>query len=159
MPKYKTLNDTPHKEELIAKLNHSLANLTNMKHQLKHAHWNVRGIHFYQVHLLFDEIAEELEEFIDKVAEKITSLGGVAYGLLEDTLEETCLPKYPKEAITDKEHLEALIVSMGKLANETRSFIHVCGEELESETTADLFTEIGRLLDKRLWFLEAHVKL
>ena len=48
---------------------------------------------------------------------------------------------------------------MGKLANETRSFIHVCGEELESETTADLFTEIGRLLDKRLWFLEAHVKL
>ncbi|MEH2160624.1 MAG: ferritin-like domain-containing protein [Nostoc sp.] len=46
-----------------------------MKTQIKYTHWNVKGKDFYQMHLLFDEIATEVEEFIDLIAERITTLG------------------------------------------------------------------------------------
>jgi DNA-binding ferritin-like protein len=32
----------------------------------------------YQLHLLIDEIATELEEFIDLITERLTTLGGYA---------------------------------------------------------------------------------
>ncbi|MEO1006109.1 MAG: ferritin-like domain-containing protein, partial [Cyanobacteria bacterium J06638_38] len=62
---------------IIELLNASLAISTDLKSQVKQAHWNVKGMNFYQLHLLFDTIAGELEEYIDLVAERITALGGV----------------------------------------------------------------------------------
>ena len=35
---------------------------------------------FYQLHLLFDEMAGELEDYVDMVAERVTALGGIAMG-------------------------------------------------------------------------------
>lgn len=57
-------------------LNQSLATAIDLKTQIKYAHWNVKGKDFYQLHLLFDEIASEVEEFIDLIAERIATLGG-----------------------------------------------------------------------------------
>lgn len=56
-------------------LNQSLATAIDLKTQIKYAHWNVKGKDFYQLHLLFDEIASEVEEFIDLIAERIATLG------------------------------------------------------------------------------------
>ena len=36
-----------------------------MKTQVKHAHWNVKGQQFYQLHLLFDEIAGHVDDAAD----------------------------------------------------------------------------------------------
>ena len=37
---------------------------------------------FISLHKLFDAIAEEIEEQVDTIAERITSLGGTALGTL-----------------------------------------------------------------------------
>ena len=65
---------------LIEMLNQHLADTFDLYSQVKQAHWNVKGKDFYQLHLLFDEIAEEIEPFIDLLAERVTSLGGYATG-------------------------------------------------------------------------------
>jgi starvation-inducible DNA-binding protein len=158
MKLYNTVNDTPNKEYVIILLNQSLADLTCFKTQVKYAHWNVRGIHFYPLHLLFDEIAEETEGFIDKVAERITALGGVANGLLDQAYDNQSLPIYNKDAVNGKEHLHSLIECLGALANSVREYSILC-ESYNDLDTNDLYIEISRLLDKRLWFLEAHVEL
>ena len=155
--KFDTKNNTINKEEIVKLLNHSLADLTTFKLQLKHAHWNVRGARFYQVHLLFDEIAEEVEEFVDKIAERITSLGGIANGLIHQAEQTNCVPAYPEYIVKDVDHLKALINSLGKISNEIRNLVIKTDEELGDPITADLYTEVSRLLDKRLWFLEAHI--
>jgi starvation-inducible DNA-binding protein len=54
--------------------------LFDLYSQTKQAHWNVKGEEFYQLHELFDEIAEELVKFMDMVAERATALGGEALG-------------------------------------------------------------------------------
>ena len=46
------------REHLIEMLNQHLADTFDLMSQTKQAHWNVKGKDFYQLHLLFDEIAE-----------------------------------------------------------------------------------------------------
>src|SRR4051812_16970187 len=61
-------------------LNQQLANVADLYSQTKQAHWNVRGEEFYQLHTLFDAIAEPLPEHIDSIAERTVALGGFALG-------------------------------------------------------------------------------
>ena len=145
------------REGLIELLNSHLADLSDLRSQVKQAHWNVKGKDFYQLHLLFDEIAEEVGEFVDKVAERATSLGGYANGTVRMAAENSSLPEYPTDAIEGRDHLEALVDRLGKYANRARKAIDD-SEDLGDKSTADLFTEISRTADKRLWFLEAHLQ-
>ena len=73
---YPTRIDLPEKIrwEVVSILNQTLATTLDLKTQVKQAHWNVKGLNFYQLHLLFDEMASELEEYIDTIAERITAL-------------------------------------------------------------------------------------
>ena len=137
-------------------LNQTLAATLDLKTQTKQAHWNVKGINFYQLHLLFDEIATELEEYVDMVAERITALGGVAMGTARIAATSSILSEYNLNAVTGVEHLTALANSFGTYTKHLREAIDAT-DELGDADTADLYTEISRTADKRLWFLEAHL--
>src|SRR2546428_11818675 len=45
-------------------------------------HWNVTGPQFNDLHKFFEAQYEELNEFVDEVAERARQLGGRAYGTL-----------------------------------------------------------------------------
>ena len=49
--------DAETREQMIALLNQQLADTFDLYSQTKQAHWNVKGIHFYPLHLLFDQLA------------------------------------------------------------------------------------------------------
>jgi starvation-inducible DNA-binding protein len=68
------------RDQVVEMLNDHLADTFDLMSQVKQAHWNVKGKDFYQLPLLFDEIAEELADFVDRLAERATSLGGYATG-------------------------------------------------------------------------------
>ena len=55
---------------MIGLLNQELADTSDLYSQTKQAHWNVKGIHFYQLHLLFDELAEKRQGEADELAER-----------------------------------------------------------------------------------------
>jgi starvation-inducible DNA-binding protein len=46
-----------HRQAIIALLNARLADSFDLHSQVKWAHWNVKGMHFIQLHELFDSIA------------------------------------------------------------------------------------------------------
>lgn len=142
---------------IVELLNQSLANTFDLMSQTKQAHWNVKGKDFYQLHLLFDEIAGELVGFVDDLAERITSLGGYALGTARMAAEESTLPEYPTKAAEGREHLEALVERFGLFAAHLREVIDK-SDDLGDKDTADLYTGISRTIDKRLWFLEAHLQ-
>lgn len=140
----------------IETLNQTLAATLDLKTQTKQAHWNVKGMDFYQLHELFDEMASELEEYVDMVAERVTALGGVALGTARIAAAESILPEYALDAVTGAEHVTALADRYGIYAKHLREAIDST-EELGDADTADLYTEISRTIDKRLWFLESHL--
>jgi starvation-inducible DNA-binding protein len=55
------------------------------------------------------------------------------------------------------EHVTALAERFGPYAKHLREAIDTT-DELGDADTADLYTEVSRTIDKRLWFLEAHLQ-
>ncbi|MFC4552997.1 MULTISPECIES: DNA starvation/stationary phase protection protein Dps [Halorussus] len=142
---------------VVGMLNQSLADTTDLTTQLKYAHWNVKGINFYQLHLLFDEIAEVLEEHADTIAERATALGGEATGTARMAAANTRIPEIPTDATTGPEYLEALVERVSIHASNLRRDIELA-VEYDDEDTADLYTELSREVDKQLYFLQSHLQ-
>lgn len=134
-----------------------LSDALDLEAQAKQAHWNVKGPHFLQLHELFDRVHDEIEQFVDLLAERITTLGHVADGRVSTTAAATKLYGYPLEAIGGQAHLTALAASLGAFGKSVREAIDQSGNIGDADT-ADLFTQISREADKQLWFIEAHLQ-
>src|SRR6185503_15412141 len=61
----------------------------------KKHHWLMRGMTFYQLHLLLDKHAGEQLELVDLLAERVQTLGGVAIGDPRHVAEVTRIPRPP----------------------------------------------------------------
>lgn len=154
-----TKNSLPEKNraDLVAMLNVSLASVADLYAQLKHAHWNVKGLQFIALHKLFDEQAEALEEYVDTVAERITALGGEALGTLPNVVANTQLKAFPMSLCEAKLTIEHLAHNFAILGELVRANIYK-SEEHGDVATGDVYISLARFLDKNLWFLEAHLQ-
>jgi len=146
---------TDTRKHMVALLNQHLADLADLHSQCKQAHWNVKGQAFFQLHELYDGLAQGLMGHIDTVAERVTALGGVATGTVRMAAATSRLPDFPADAVADTESIELLCARFSAAAKTTRHSIDAA-DQAGDKGTADLFTEIVRDLDKWLWFLEAH---
>ena len=144
------------RKAVVELLNGTLAATTDLRTQTKQAHWNVKGKDFYQLHLLFDEMADELEEYSDMVAERGTALAGTARGTARMAADCASLSEYYLDAVGGIEHVAAVAEQYAAYAKHLREGI-AKADELGDMDTSDLYTEISRTIDKRLWFLEAHL--
>ena len=147
----------PTRSAMIELLNQQLANTTDLYSQVKQSHWNIKGIHFYPLHLLFDELAEHLEEDADELAERATALGGFATGTVRIAAMSTQIPELPDDINEGIDYVRALVERYGLQSANARKAIETANEAGDLDT-ADLFTQISRHLDKDLWFLQAHLQ-
>jgi len=156
---FETRNDIADdaREQLVKLLNARLADSFDLYSQLKQAHWNVKGSDFIQLHLLYDQVAESVLEFVDTIAERATALGGLALGTARMAAEASTLDEYPLDAV---EGLETVRVIADRLAAYGASARKAIDEalELNDQDTGDLFIEVSRAIDKHLWFVEAHLQ-
>ena len=158
MALFPTRNDLPKgtRSKVCDLLNQLLADTSDLYSQTKQAHWNVKGSDFIQLHKLFDELAETLEEPIDQVAERVTALGGVAKGTARMAAENSQVPEYPLDATAGLQHVKLLSDRYALVGKSYRAAIDTT-DEWGDKDTADLCTDISRELDKSLWFLESHL--
>lgn len=145
------------RESTIEMLNRSLADTTVLLTQTKFAHWNVKGIQFYSLHLLFDEIAESLEHHADEIGERITALGGQAMGTASMAASNSTIPRMPTDAVTGQEYVEILADHLA--IHDSNLFESIeTAQSYGDADTADLLNEVSREVSKHLWFLEAHLQ-
>jgi starvation-inducible DNA-binding protein len=160
MPRlYATKNDLSEqtRTQVIALCNARLADSVDLETQCKQAHWNVKGPNFIALHKLFDEINEDVEEYVDLTAERAVQLGGVAEGTARLAVKASKLPEYPAHIAEGHEHVDALSTVLAAYGKLTRAAIDEA-TKLGDADTADMFTEISRGVDKWLWFVEAHLQ-
>jgi len=155
---YDTQNDLPAalRTQVVQLLNGRLAEAIDLGTQAKQAHWNVKGPHFIALHELFDKVAEHVEDHIDTLAERITALGGVAYGTVAAVARSTTLKPYPENIADGVQHVQALSAAVADFGAKVRKAIDDSARAGDADTS-DLFTGISREVDKDLWFLEAHL--
>ena len=156
---HETQNDTKSNAKRVSTeaLNARLSDGIDLALAVKQAHWNLKGPQFIGIHLMLDGFRDELDDYNDKVAERITQLGGTARGTATAVAQASQLAPYPLDAYRVADHLAALIDRYAVYANAVRQNIDDT-DEAGDAGTADLFTEVSRGVDKHLWFLEAHVQ-
>jgi starvation-inducible DNA-binding protein len=154
---YPTKNDLPEaaRREAVELLNQRLADCIDLQTQCKQAHWNVKGPTFIALHKLFDEVNEDVEEYVDLIAERVVQLGGIAEGTVGIVAKRSSLIDYPLALSSGSEHVAALSDALAMFGRTARVGIEEMNE-LEDADSADILTEISRGIDKWLWFVEAH---
>src|SRR5438094_10354774 len=154
---YPTKNDLPEaaRREAIGLLNQRLADCIDLQTQCKQADWNVKGPTFIALHKLFDEINEDVEGYVDLIAERIVQLGGIAEGTVGVVADRSTLLDYPLALATGAEHVAALSDALAAFGRTARMGIEEMND-LDDADSADILTEISRGVDKWLWFVEAH---
>jgi starvation-inducible DNA-binding protein len=125
--------------------------------QAKAAHWNVKGMNFYQLHRLFEDVAQMFFRHSDELAERITTLGGQAIGTVHAASRTSSIPPLQRPLVTGP-------LYVATLADHVAIHDAKLSQDIERATqrgdadTADLLNEISREVSKHLWFLEAHLQ-
>src|SRR5208283_1359168 len=104
---YKTKNDLSEatRAKVIELLNARLADCKDLQTQVKQAHWNVKGPNFIALHELFDKINEDVDEYVDEIAERAVQLGGMAEGTARMVAKRSLLPEYPANVSEGRGHV------------------------------------------------------
>src|SRR5688572_21847337 len=120
-----TRNDLPAnvREQMVNLLNQNTFDAFDLYSQVKHAHWNVKGRDFFQLHELFDALAAKLLGHIDTMAERATALGGTATGTVRATAAASRIPEFPTDVFEGMRQVEALSDRYARLAANTHSAI------------------------------------
>lgn len=142
---------------VIDLLDHRLADAIDLSGQVKQAHWNVKGMQFRPLHLLFDAIHDSTEGYVDLLAERVVQLGGVAHGTVRMAAARSELTEYPGDARDGAEHVTALSAVLALFGGRMRRAIGECSAWGDLDG-ADICTEVSRGVDKWLWMVEAHAQ-
>ena len=153
--RYASGNDDKSALKKVELLNVNLANLFDVTIDSKQCHWNLQGTGFIGVHQLLDETYERLTEAFDTVAERIVILGGKANGISKRVVEDSILETYPTDITEVDEHVRELTNRYKTIAASLREGIDTAGDAGD-EDTADLLTEVSRIVDKDAWFIGAN---
>jgi starvation-inducible DNA-binding protein len=132
-----------------------LADSIDLASQAKQAHWTVKGLNFIALHELFDRVATSLAEYSDLIAERIATLGGQPKGTVRAAADQSQLPTYPLHVSDSSAHVEALSTALAAFGASVRQAIDAASD-IGDQSTADVFTEISRGVDKSLWLVQAH---
>lgn len=148
--------DTGQAEKITTILQERLASLIDLSLTLKHIHWNVVGSGFVAIHEMMDTQTDSVRDMVDEVAERISTLGGVAGGLATQVVEmrsadeEYALGRAPVMA-----HLGALDKVYERVGRGHREAIeHVASLDL---VTQDMLTSQTAQLEMNHWFVRAHL--
>lgn len=85
--------DTVQSQALAAELNKLLASYQILYMNVRGFHWNIRGNQFFELHLKFEEIYNDLLLKVDALAERILTLDGVPLHSFSDYLKVSAIPE------------------------------------------------------------------
>jgi starvation-inducible DNA-binding protein len=145
-------------DEVTDKAKHGLGKLLADLHvafiKVHNFHWNVIGPFFGPLHALFDSVYGHLGEHIDKVAERIRAIGGVAPGSMKEYLEMATLTEERGESRPTHEMLSKLVADLEHLSRTGRQ---LAGEVDGDEGTMNLLADFVEQIDKDAWFVRTHL--
>jgi starvation-inducible DNA-binding protein len=145
------------RKDSIVDLNRALADTIVLRDLYKKHHWQVSGIHFRELHLVFDEHQGQQAELIDETAERIMQLGGVSIAMGADAGEESEIPRPPRDREAPLAQLERLQIAHEIVLSFARQAARRASERGDDGTNDLLVSNLIRLNEKQAWFITEHL--
>lgn len=140
-------------KNLADKLNELLANYSIFYQNTRGAHWNIKGDKFFELHLKFEELYNDLLLKIDEVAERILTLGHSPNHKYSD------YNRFSK--ISESNHVSDGHKSVEEILNSFQIVINLQREILSLAADADdegtnaLMSDYIRAQEKLVWMYSA----
>ena len=141
----------------VGALNQILVDTMTLRDLYKKHHWQVSGVTFYQLHLLLDKHYEEQSGFVDDIAERIQSLGGLAYAMAADVAENTKIPRPPQGREDVATQISRLLEAHEIMLKEIREAASEAAEYGDDGTNDLLVSSLIRTHEMQVWFIGEHL--
>ena len=139
------------------RLNQLLADSQVLYALYKKHHWLMRGATFSQLHLLLDKHADEQLALVDKIAERVQTLGGIAVGDPRHVAEITKVPRPPNGCEEVPAMLSRLLEAHELIlsdAHEAAARVAALGDDGTNDL---LVSDVIRTGELQAWFLAEHL--
>ncbi|MGN5135153.1 Dps family protein [Aeromonas veronii] len=147
--------DTAQSQALAAELNKLLASYQILYMNVRGFHWNIRGNQFFELHLKFEEIYNDLLLKVDALAERILTLDGVPMHSFSDYLKVSAIPEQ-KGLHDSRACVESLLDSFRELLVAQRRILGQAAEAGD-EGTASILSDYVQQQEKLVWMLRAYL--
>ena len=148
--------DSSQSEDLAAELNKLLANFQLYYQNARGLHWNIKGKHFFELHVKFEEIYNDAQLKIDLVAERILTLGFTPLHTFTDYLKNSSIKEGTN--ISDAKTAVELIVSNLQTIIILERAILKTAEKLDDEGTNTMLTDFITQQEKEIWMYSSWLK-
>jgi starvation-inducible DNA-binding protein len=140
-------------QKLAKKLNLLLANYSIFYQNTRGYHWNIKGEKFFELHLKFEELYNDLLLKIDEVAERILTLGHTPNHRYSDYKSVSGI-KESKEVSNGMNAVEDILKSFKSIIMLQRELLSL-SEKASDEGTNALMSDYIREQEKLVWMYSA----
>lgn len=134
-----------------------LSNEMTLYVKTRKAHWNVTGESFMELHKLFQNHYQQLEESIDEIAERIGKLGHKTIGTMSEFSKLATIKEHPGKYESSKDMLKELLKDHETIIVELRNNIDVCARKNNDVGTADYLTGLMEQHETIAWILRRYL--
>jgi starvation-inducible DNA-binding protein len=124
----------------------------------RNAHWNVEGPDFHSMHVFFESQYEQLDEFMDSVAERIRTIGHYAPATLTSFLSLTHLTEKTRDKNDSLSFIKELVEDHESIIEFIRGNIDPFASKYHDYGTSDYITGLMEDHEKMAWMLRSHLK-
>lgn len=139
--------------ELIDQLNDLLANYQIYYMNVRGFHWNIKGKKFFELHVKFEELYNDLLLKVDEVAERVLTLGGTPIHSFSDYLSKSQI-KEVKNVSDAEGTVDSILNSFEILLKKQRHILTLSGDA-DDEGTNALMSDYIREQEKLVWMYSA----
>lgn len=147
--------DSKKSKQLAEKLQLLLANYSIFYQNTRGYHWNIKGEKFFELHLKFEELYNNLLLKIDEVAERILTLG-FSPDHRYSTYEKLAKVKESQPQSDGIKAVENILKSFSVLIALQREILAMSGE-IGDEGTNALMSDYIREQEKLVWMYSAYL--
>ena len=120
-------------------------------------HWNVKGQSFMELHKLFENQYNQLEEAIDEIAERINKLGSPTIGTMKEFLDIGNIKESPGKYPDQGAMLTELLKDHETIIKALRKNIDDCEKNMGDAGTTDFMTNLMKEHETIAWTLRRYM--
>jgi starvation-inducible DNA-binding protein len=136
-------------KQLALDLNDLLANYQVFYQNTRGFHWNIKGLKFFELHLKFEELYNNLQLKIDEIAERVLTLGHVPMHSFSDYVN-TATIKEQKDVSDGVEAVGSILIALKTLISKQRGILDLSAAANDEGTNA-LMSDYIREQEKLVW--------
>jgi starvation-inducible DNA-binding protein len=146
--------DSTKTKELAEKLNFLLANYSVFYQNTRGYHWNIKGENFFELHVKFEELYNDLIVKIDEVAERILTLGYTPEHQYSEYVKVSEIPESQK--VSDGKKAVNQILDAFKVTLKLQREILDLSDEADDEGTNALMSDYISEQEKLVWMYSSY---